>query len=131
MEYVIGNMYRPQGGVEVEVNTEMLFKHCALPGAFVYIDKDSKLKQVCIERVLYSNPATIVFWDDGTKTTAKCFENDLYNPETGLAMCILKKLYGGAKMKNVIDAWMPKDANYWNGTPVHRNLHDVRKDSKK
>lgn len=45
------------------------------------------------ERVIYNDPATIVFWKDGTKTVVKCMEGDTYNPEVGLAMCVCKKLY--------------------------------------
>lgn len=50
--------------------------------------------QVTPERVIYNDPATIVFWKDGTKTVVKCMEGDTYNPEVGLAMCVCKKLYG-------------------------------------
>lgn len=35
-------------------------------------------------------PATIVFWEDGTKTVVK----DTYDPEKGLAMAIAKKALG-------------------------------------
>lgn len=50
--------------------------------------------QVTPERVIYNDPATIVFWKDGTKTVVKCMEGDTYDPEVGLAMCVCKKLYG-------------------------------------
>lgn len=43
-----------------------------------------------IDRVIFHNPATIVFWKDGTKTVAKCY-NENYDPEKGLMMAILKK----------------------------------------
>ena len=47
-----------------------------------------------VERVIFNDPATIVFWDDGSKTTVKCMKGDIYSPETGLAMCICKKVLG-------------------------------------
>lgn len=47
-----------------------------------------------INRVIFSNPATIVFWADGTKTVVKCQEGDEYSKETGLAMAIAKKVFG-------------------------------------
>lgn len=115
--------------VYMSVDTSKLFKRCALPGGFIYVEKDRLFKQVCIKRVMYSNPATIVFWDDGTKTISKCFKDDKYNPETGLVMCILKKLYGGAKVKDVVDAWLPKNVEYKEGIAIHKNLHDVRKEA--
>lgn len=47
-----------------------------------------------IKKVIFNNPATIVFWDDGTKTIVRCGENDIYDPEKGLAMAISKKALG-------------------------------------
>jgi len=46
-----------------------------------------------IVKVIHHNPATIVFWDDGTKTVVKC-SNEAYDPEKGLAMAISKKALG-------------------------------------
>ena len=45
-----------------------------------------------IEKVTFNNPATVVFWKDGTKTVSKCKNGDTFNKETGLAMCIIRKL---------------------------------------
>ena len=47
-----------------------------------------------IEKVIYNNPATIVFWKDGTKTVVKACGDDEYDPEKGLAMAISKKALG-------------------------------------
>lgn len=47
-----------------------------------------------IEKVIFNDPATIVLWKDGTKTIVKCTEADTYDEEKGLAMAIIKKLYG-------------------------------------
>ena len=47
-----------------------------------------------IKKVIFSNPATIVFWNDGSKTVVKCSERDEYDPEKGLAMAIAKKFLG-------------------------------------
>ena len=47
-----------------------------------------------IKRVIFHDPATIVFWTDGTKTVVKTGPDDTYNPEVGLAMCISKKALG-------------------------------------
>lgn len=46
-----------------------------------------------IEKVIFNNPATIVFWADGTKTVVKA-ENEDFDPEKGLAMAITKKAFG-------------------------------------
>lgn len=46
-----------------------------------------------IKRVIFNDPATIVLWDDDTKTVVKA-ENETFDPEKGLAMAITKKALG-------------------------------------
>lgn len=52
----------------------------------------SQLRNLEIKKVLYKNPATIVFWEDGSKTVIKCQKNDKYDPEKALVIAILKKM---------------------------------------
>lgn len=47
-----------------------------------------------IKNVIFNNPATIVFWADGTKTVVQCQPGDEFIPETGLAMCFMKRALG-------------------------------------
>ena len=47
-----------------------------------------------IDHVMYSKPATIVFWIDGTKTVVKSTGSDVFSKETGVALAILKKMFG-------------------------------------
>lgn len=53
-----------------------------------------------IKKVMFNEPATIVFWEDGTKTVVKCQDGDTYNKETGLALCIAKKALGNKSSFN-------------------------------
>ena len=46
-----------------------------------------------VERVIFNDPATIVYWNDGTKTVVKA-KNESFDPEKGLAMCFTKKVLG-------------------------------------
>ncbi len=46
------------------------------------------------KEVIYNDPATIVFWEDGTKTVVKCQPGDTFSKELGLAMALAKKVYG-------------------------------------
>ena len=64
-----------------------------------------------ITKVIYSNPATIVFWSDGTKTTSKVQKGDTYSKETGLTICILKKLVGGEQVAQLFKDWIVEE-NY-------------------
>jgi hypothetical protein len=45
-------------------------------------------------RVIFDDPATICVWKDGTKTVVVASEDEKFVPEFGVAMCIVKKLYG-------------------------------------
>lgn len=64
-----------------------------------------------IKDVIYNNPATIVLWKDGTKTVVKCQKGDTYNPELGLAMCIIKKMCDNkGNYNDVFNKWLPKEA---------------------
>lgn len=59
-----------------------------------------------IKKVIFNEPATIVFWEDGTKTVVKCQEGDTFDPEKGLAMAISKKALGNkGNYYKVIDKW--------------------------
>ncbi len=47
-----------------------------------------------IKDVIYNAPATIVIWDDGTKTVVKTQNGETFDKEKGLAMAVLKKIHG-------------------------------------
>lgn len=53
-------------------------------------------------KVIFHDPATIVYWADDTKTVVKCQEGDTYRKETGLALCVMKKVYGNTGLYNKI-----------------------------
>jgi len=59
--------------------------------------------------VIFSGPATVVKWSDGTKTIVKCGEDDTFDKEKGIAFAIAKKYFGNADgyYKN-IRKWIDK-----------------------
>lgn len=60
-----------------------------------------------IKNVIYHDPATIVYWCDGTKTVVECGENDIYDKEKGLAMCFAKRALGNmGNYYNTIKKWL-------------------------
>ena len=64
------------------------------------------------KNVIFNNPATIVFWSDGTKTVVKAGPNDIFDPEKGLAMAISKKMLGNNyKAYGRFKKWLPKEYN--------------------
>lgn len=63
-----------------------------------------------IKRVIFSDPATIVIWADGTKTIVKCQVGDVYSKETGLALCIAKKALGNTgSFNDIFHKWIPEE----------------------
>lgn len=65
-----------------------------------------------IKNVIFNDPATIVIWKDGTKTVVKCQKDkgDTYNPEHGLAMCIIKRMSGNkGSFNDIFTKWLPKE----------------------
>lgn len=61
-----------------------------------------------IERVLFREPATIVFFEDGSKTTAICGKEDKYDKEVGLSVCMLKRVLGNQSYRSIMDKWCYK-----------------------
>lgn len=63
-----------------------------------------------IKKVIFNDPATIVFWSDRSKTVVKCQDGDIYDPEKGLAMAISKKALGNkGNYCNEFKKWLPED----------------------
>lgn len=62
-----------------------------------------------IKEVIFNPPATIVFWNDGTKTVVKCQNDEVFDTEKGLAMAISKKYFGNkGSYCNQIKKWTEK-----------------------
>lgn len=57
-------------------------------------EKNKAIYDSMIQQVIFNPPATIVIWRDGSKTVVKCGENDIFDPEKGLAMAISKRAFG-------------------------------------
>lgn len=56
-----------------------------------------------IKRVIYNDPATIIIWDDESKTVAKAEDGDKYDKEKGFYICLLKELLGNKKTLALIN----------------------------
>ena len=52
------------------------------------------INQYEVKKVIFNDPATIIYWDDRSKTVVKCQPGDTYDPEKGFVMAYLKKLLG-------------------------------------
>lgn len=73
---------------------------------------NSSLTLPSIKNVYFNPPATVVLWDDGTKTVVKCQDGDTYSKETGLALCLAKKAMGNkGNFNDIFRKWIPEETN--------------------
>ena len=101
----------------------------------VQISHIIRSSEVKIKKVIFSGPATIVFWNDGDKTVVKCTKGDHLNYEMGIAMCTLKKLFGDSYLdfKKDLKKWTPEKKKELEVKPWHIivNTEDSKKIAKK
>lgn len=98
------------------------------------LHEETVLSQICklpryqIAEVIFNEPATIVFWEDGTKTVVKCQEDDVFMPETGIALCYMRKLFNNKGNYNeILKKWSEK--YYEDGEQEEVNLAEALKDA--
>ena len=76
-----------------------------------------------IKKVIFNDPATVVFWGDGTKTVVKCHEGDVFSERTGLLYAIAKKVYGNSGRFNDVLRHYSHDYIPTAAYPDHRFIH--------
>lgn len=60
-----------------------------------------------IKKVIFNDPATIVLWEDETKTVVKAQDKDQFDKEKGLAMAIAKKALGNeGRYYEIFKKWL-------------------------
>lgn len=75
---------------------------------FKYVE-DIRFKLPKIKEVRFNGPATIIFWEDNTKTVVKAQDEDI-DYEKGIAMAIAKKALGNkGNYFNEIKKWLPEE----------------------
>lgn len=102
-------------------NSPLDRKLCTIDPSKVDISKELKMleslanmqetarrsKYIEIKRVIFNDPATIVFWIDGSKTVVKAV-NEPFDPEKRLAMAITKRVLGNqGNYYNKLRKWLP------------------------
>lgn len=62
-----------------------------------------------IKKIILNDPATIILWEDGTKTVVKTHNED-FDAEKGIAMCFMKKACANnGSFNNVFKKWITAD----------------------
>lgn len=84
-------LYRPTALVEVEeVAFQGTDERLTVTGKVICSGSGMMSR---IDKVIFNDPATIVFWSDGTKTVVKAYD-EIFDREKGLAMAVSKKVFG-------------------------------------
>ena len=70
------------------------------------------MNNIKVKSVKFSGPATIVFFEDGTKAVTKCRDGDEYDINLGVSWAICKKVARdmGATVKDLITAVVPQES---------------------
>lgn len=68
--------------------------HCPCCGELIHIEK-----------VIYSKPAVIILWSDGTRTRSTCDKDDIWNPDLGLTLGVMKKVLGQTFVNKLFRDW--------------------------
>lgn len=64
-----------------------------------------------IKKVIFNNPATIIIWEDGSKTVVKA-HNEPYDKEKGFAMAVVKYVFGNKPAFNdIINKYIKESEN--------------------
>ena len=59
-----------------------------------------RIKKI-IDKVIFYNPNTVVFFKDGSVVSVKSTDNETYDPEKGLAMALLKYIFGKRYFRDI------------------------------
>lgn len=122
------------GGYEIGIRCTdyTIYESCRVPGA------------PDIKRVIFSDPCTIVLWNDGSKTIVRCTD-EKFDKEKGLAMCVAKKALGNkGKYYDVFKKWLKPEYDSspieelrcsftqckWYKNPDYRRCNDCKKKQK-
>ena len=60
-------------------------------------EQERRLKKILPRKWVINGPATILFWQDGTKTIVKCNKDDEFDAQKGYLMAFFEKTTGMSK----------------------------------
>ena len=67
------------------------------------------IKDVKVFNQKSGRKVTVVYWKDNTKTVSVCRPGETYNPWTGLAIAICKKLMGMQAFHDIFETYIPEE----------------------
>lgn len=94
-------LVKPNAGIceKEELRKEILSKM-----ATINVAKTKNFYSLNVSKIIFNPPATIVFWEDGTKTVVKCSAEDEFSEYYGFLAALGKKAYeNNNQIKKLID----------------------------
>lgn len=112
----LGSIANSRSTITIDVPQELAAKvlwegrETGTKAAFAVFCRELGIRRVKPTKVIFRAPATIVYWNNSTKTVVKCDDRDTYSKEAGLALCYMKKMLGSSRAFNdVLKEWCSDD----------------------
>lgn len=116
-------LVEPDAGIceKEELRKEILSKM-----ATIKVAKTKNFYSLNVSKIIFNPPATIVFWEDGTKTVVKCSAEDEFNEYYGFLAALGKKVYeSNSQIKKLFD----KKAEWHENKKDEKDRFDVSMDA--
>lgn len=116
-------LVEPDAGIceKEELRKEILNKM-----ATINVAETKSFYSLNVSKIIFNPPATIVFWEDGTKTVVKCAAEDEFSEYYGFLAALGKKVYeNNSQIKKLIDEKAERHEN----KKGEKDIPDVSVDS--
>lgn len=92
-----------------------------------FIDKQTGLPYSLPKptKLIVNGPATVILWDDGSKTVAKCNKDEPFDPEKGVAIAIAKRFVSSNKLHMMFDGALSQ-INGSDNNPFNTWIESIR-----
>ena len=116
-------LVEPNAGIceKEELRKEILSKM-----ATINVAETTNFYSLNVSKIIFNPPATIVFWEDGTKTVVKCAAEDEFNEYCGFLAALGKKVY---ENNNQIKKLFDKKAEWYENKKGEKDIPDVSMNS--
>ena len=105
---------------------EELRKEILSKMATINVAETKSFYSLNVSKIIFNPPATIVFWEDGTKTVVKCAAEDEFSEYYGFLAALGKKVYeNNSQIKKLIDEKAERHEN----KKGEKDIPDVSVDS--
>lgn len=116
-------LVEPDTGIceKEELRKEILSKM-----ATIKVAETKNFYSLNVSKIIFNPPATIVFWEDGTKTVVKCAAEDEFSEYYGFLAALGKKVYeNNNQIKKLID----KKAEWYENKKDEKDIPGVSMNS--